>query len=1367
MDAGDTVAERFDLEFLAGSGGMGAVWRARDRVGGGAVAVKLMREQDADVAARFAREAEVLADLRHPGIVRYVAHGKSGGELWLAMEWLEGESLAERLRRQGMTLEESLTFARRTAEALAAAHRRGVVHRDLKPSNLFLVEGSVDRVKLLDFGIARLRENRRQLTITGSMLGTPGYMAPEQARGEPDVDARADVFAFGCVLFKCITGRAAFSGDDGLAVLLRVVLEDAPRLSEVRDDVPGALDELVARVLSKEPAGRPADGAALVAELEALGALSGRRATRASTSPPALTTTERRVMCLLVARVGRPAAAAPSANPSLEAPTEITAAPEPPPDSSVAPLEPASPTLMLGSVEGTIQLHTGSGTFDEIVPVLADWTERERALRAVAERYGGKLHWLADGSLLVTVDSAGAATDQASRAAHCTLEMRPLLPAVPMALVAGRAVISRRLPMGEVIDRAVGMLSPNGGEVVRLDEVVAGLLDARFDVGGDQTGLLLRGKRDVAEARRTLLGRPSPCVGREREIASLEAIYDECVAEGAARAVVVTAAAGVGKSRLRYELMARLSRRSQPGRQLAEGEARTPMVWFSRGDPMSAGSPFGMVVRAVQRAAGLLDGEPLLVRQQKLRARVARHVPPADRARVTEFLGELCGVRFEDTQSVQLRAARGDAMLMGDQMRRAWEDWLAAECAAQPVLLVLEDLQWGDLPTVKLVDSALRNLADRPWMVLALGRAEVHDLFPRLWAGRAVTQLHLGDLTKRGCEKLVREMLGADVDSDVVARLVDRAAGNAFYLEELIRAVVEGRGDSLPETVIAMVQARLETLAPDGRRLLRAASVFGQIFWPGGVAALIGGEERTGGIGEWLAELVDREVVARRGEGRFPGQDEHIFRHALLREAAYAMLTDGDRALGHRLAGEWLELAGETDAVVLAEHFERGGEPGRAIVWFRRAAEQALEGNDFAAARERAERGVASGAEGEVLGVLRLLQAEAHGWRGENAEAERHAVWAMSALSKGTATWYAASGQAALASGRLGNPERLATVARELTALYVADETESTQAGKPRELRGPEVVAAAHTAGQLLYAGRAERAERLLERLDDYERRAARTTEVDPSVRAWVHSTRATQALFDGDPGAYLLHRRGSAEAFEQAGDLRNACIQRVSVGYAYLELGAHREAEQALRDALSAGERMGLSHACALARHNLGLALALQGRLEEARTLESEAAAAFEAQGNRRLEGGARIYLAMILTMLGDLETADQEARLAVVVVSAPSPPGRAQALATLAQVKLARASIAEALDAAREAMELLESLGGLDEGESLVRLMYAEALAAAGDHARAREAIAAARHRLLERAAKISDPGWRRSFLERVPENARTMSLATAWCG
>ena len=156
-------------------------------------------------------------------------------------------------------------------------------------------------------------------------------------------------------------------------------------------------------------------------------------------------------------------------------------------------------------------------------------------------------------------------------------------------------------------------------------------------------------------------------------------------------------------------------------------------------------------------------------------------------------------------------------------------------------------------------------------------------------------------------------------------RLVPLSDGNAFYLEELIRAAAEGQRDDLPETVVAMVQARLGALDDDARRILRAASVFGEVFF-------------------------------RRKPSRFAGEEDHAFRHALLREGAYSTLTDEDRALGHRLAGEWLEQHGEQDPLALAEHFERGGDGARAGLHDLRAAEQAYRGGDSTAVIARAKR---------------------------------------------------------------------------------------------------------------------------------------------------------------------------------------------------------------------------------------------------------------------------------------------------------------------------------------------------------------------------------------------------------------------------
>ncbi|NUP12057.1 MAG: protein kinase [Polyangiaceae bacterium] len=260
------IAERFELLAEAGSGGMGTVYRASDRETGGLVALKLMNaEGDTD---RFNREAAVLAELRHPAIVSYVAHGKTpDGELYLAMEWLEGETLRQHLATQPLGLGGVLKVGARIAGGLAAAHDRKIVHRDLKPSNIFLANGSPDDAKILDFGVARLRDLDRELTRSGQVIGTPGYMAPEQARGLRDIDGRADLFSLGCVLFRCLTGRPAFGGQDVLAILAELVLSDPPRVAAIVSGVPRDLDALIARLLEKDAARRPASAADVEAEL--------------------------------------------------------------------------------------------------------------------------------------------------------------------------------------------------------------------------------------------------------------------------------------------------------------------------------------------------------------------------------------------------------------------------------------------------------------------------------------------------------------------------------------------------------------------------------------------------------------------------------------------------------------------------------------------------------------------------------------------------------------------------------------------------------------------------------------------------------------------------------------------------------------------------------------------------------------------------------------------------------------------------------------------------------------------------------------------------------------------------------------------
>ncbi|MBZ0236697.1 MAG: serine/threonine protein kinase, partial [Deltaproteobacteria bacterium] len=260
---------RFEVLEPVGSGGTAAVYRARDTESGAHVALKLMRGLSELDARRLDREATALASVAHDGIVGYVGHGRDdAGALWLAMEWIDGPPLSRVLRRQRLSIEEITQLGRAIAMALAAAHARGLVHRDLKPQNIILANGSVEQPKLVDFGLAKAWNSpaATTLTQTGLIVGTPAYMAPEQARGSAEVDARVDAFALGCVLHECLAGRAPFVAAHVWATLAKVLFDDPVDIRDVRPETPVELAELIASLLAKDPTRRP-DAAAAAAVL--------------------------------------------------------------------------------------------------------------------------------------------------------------------------------------------------------------------------------------------------------------------------------------------------------------------------------------------------------------------------------------------------------------------------------------------------------------------------------------------------------------------------------------------------------------------------------------------------------------------------------------------------------------------------------------------------------------------------------------------------------------------------------------------------------------------------------------------------------------------------------------------------------------------------------------------------------------------------------------------------------------------------------------------------------------------------------------------------------------------------------------------
>lgn len=277
---GLVMADTYEITRLIGRGGMGAVWEAKHlRLPGRLVAIKVLLggAGSEEVLARFRREAEIASRLGHPHIVDvFDFNTLPDGTPYQVLERLVGESLGERLRRGPMPLAETVALVRQVGSALAAAHREGVVHRDLKPENIFLTppvgEGQLyPRVKILDFGISKIRGAHSFKTQESVVMGTPQYMSPEQASGRnQEVDHRTDVFALGAIVYEMLSGQPAFQGENPLAVMVQVIQVEPTPLAALVKDVPEPVLAAVASALTKPWQARCPDVATFV------NALSGR-----------------------------------------------------------------------------------------------------------------------------------------------------------------------------------------------------------------------------------------------------------------------------------------------------------------------------------------------------------------------------------------------------------------------------------------------------------------------------------------------------------------------------------------------------------------------------------------------------------------------------------------------------------------------------------------------------------------------------------------------------------------------------------------------------------------------------------------------------------------------------------------------------------------------------------------------------------------------------------------------------------------------------------------------------------------------------------------------------------------------------------
>ncbi|MEZ4300764.1 MAG: protein kinase [Polyangiaceae bacterium] len=1286
-------SDRFVLEARAGGGGMGDVFRGVDQETGQPVAVKLLRPTaSAAERVRFQREIAILADLRHPNIVQYIAHGTwDDGRLYFAMEWLDGEDLAQRQRRAPLGMRDAVEVIRRSAAAMAAVHARGVVHRDLKLSNIFLVRGRGTSVKLIDFGVVKPAVPDEYQTEHGTIIGTPHFMAPEQARGR-EIDARADVYSLGAALFRLVTGRNVFETEHVIALLGRLVLEDPPNPQSIRFDVPDTLAQVVLRSIARAKEGRYENGGELARALARVGQLNN--------DPPA---------------TDRSASAIRTSVPESRRAT-------------MTPPEGSSRTARLGTSErrvvAVLLYELNGGTIDNPTD------------DAIREVLGDDVRYepLIGGQMVAVVGVERSTGDEAIRAARAALIVLNAIPQARVTMAVGRAILGRANLAGEALERAARQLEAASPHAVRIDAHAIPVLEGRFIIQPDTFGGTLLREDPHSAGARLLLGRTTPTVGREKEIALLQGIYVELVEDGTPRAALITGPAGIGKSRVRTELLQRI-----------ETLGRRADVLVCRGDPMSRGSSLSALGRALRGMMGIHDGEAIEEQVHKVKAHVAVRMPRTLRF-LSAFLGELIGVPFPDHYDEPLRAARASGQLMQSRLQMALEAFVRAQADSAPQVLVIEDTHWADDTTLELVDWLL-GCADLRFVVFAFARPDLLHRQPGLWDRRNVTRLTLAPLSPVAADRLVMAALPA-ADQGIRASIVSRAAGNALFLEELIRCAAEGR-DELPLTVQAVVQLRLDRMSAETRRALRAAAIFGQVFWTGGVQAVI---ERN--VDLELAELERNETITRQPQSRIAGQEEWIFRQALVREAAYASILEEDRAEMHLAAGAWLESVGDVDVGLIARHADAGGDLARAATLYARATQQAYSnGAQLETALDLASRGLACGAEGAVRAQLLVAKARACQWLGRLSEAVDAAEQAAVTAQQGSDLWGEAQRLAASAlieSGRSADgdsraawalrPEFGANLSMPMRALLLATRVRGlVDLSMPTE--------ALRVADQALEAAHACNA---------------------PDIVVRAMDARLFALLQVGDIAEGIACGTALVPAAENIGDVTIATRARLNMCSLLNHTGMFEEAQQAADRALVDARARRARILEAFSLHNGGMSCARLGQIDEGIEYQREAARIADECNAARLRINARVYEAIFLVWRGapgDLGAALSIARY-LVEETRSVPSLQINASFAYARVQLARRDLGAAIEAARDAYRRA-SAGPVEEWEEYIRLTLAEALYEAGATQEADMVLDVAYRVLLERARGIRREDCRQAYLYRNEECRQTLQLAQARLG
>ncbi len=1002
----------YEIREQIGAGGMATVYRAFQASMERYVAIKVIRSTiliDPVLRDRFQREARLIARLEHPHLLPIYDFDGDHDPPYIVMRFLEGGTLKQVLESGRIPHAEILYMLRQVASALDYAHRQGIVHRDLKPSNVMIDrEGNAF---LADFGIARISDGNRDLTGTGVLIGTPGYMAPEQARGESGVDARADIYALGATVFEMLAGRPPYQGESNLNVIMAHLNEDIPNICELQPELPRSVAEVMRTALAKDRERRYATAGALV---EALGA--ALQVGAAGVPSQLVTMTETISLQQLAAREASRAESEASADTPSEQQRQMSA------------VYFDATALAEALYERDLEPDVVRKGMDRV------WAE----FATLAEKHGGVIQSRTDEMGVALWGRERAREDDAEQAVRAAIAMRTAAAeAARRTLGAGwepsddsPVPFAAGITTGPVLlerDSETSSYTVSGAPITlagRLKESAppGGILldhDTYTQVRGiftlhEHGAIRVRGRKEPVEVYLAIRTRPrafrtvargiegveTKMIGREIELRLLQEAFTLTVEDAETQVVTVVGEAGVGKSRLLFEFTTWTDLLEQT-------------MWFfeARATQPSLLQPFSLTRDLCSFRFQILDSDSLETVHEKFVAGVAGFLGPGSEDKA-HLIGQLVGFDFMSYPAVAAAVQNPEAF-QKQALGYLGELFLAAT-RAHPVFIQIEDIHWADDRSLDLISNLVRENTKIPLFVICMARPSLYERRPQWGEGeRYHARIQLEPLSLLSSRRLVKELLKKAETVPALLRdlVIDRADGNPFYIEELIKALIDDgvivKGEEtwtidetrlssvrIPPTLTGVLQSRLDTLPTPLQQLLQRASVVGRVFWASAVEELSKADGVTAGaIPGMLSDLRRREMILRREESGFERTDEYVFRHAILRDVTYQTIVPRQRRTYHKMVGDWLlQVGGERaseQTPLVAKHYELAGQAVLAAEQLRQSAETATRHGSTKEAIQTLESALGllgSGEHGALRLEIELKIGEAHAFGGDLAK---------------------------------------------------------------------------------------------------------------------------------------------------------------------------------------------------------------------------------------------------------------------------------------------------------------------------------------------------------------------------------------------